>query len=144
MDLDPYERSFRHVSTHLLLRDVKEESVREALAQGRAYVAFDWMGDPTGFVFCAQHDEKHWPLGSEITWAPKLRLRAEALLPGTIKLLRNGQPFQTVKGRTLDVELTEAGVYRVEVWLSFVGEERPWILSNPIYVREAREAHRHR
>jgi hypothetical protein len=64
-------------------------------------------------------------------------LRAEAPLPGTIKVLRNGTLLTSVTGRTIDVAVSEPGVYRVEVWLSFVGEARPWILSNPIYVRPA-------
>ena len=30
---------------------------------------------------------------------------------------------------------TEPGVYRVEVWRSYLGRKRGWIFSNPIYVR---------
>src|SRR5262249_15747217 len=40
--LDPYENSLRHVGTHLLLKDLSEKAVWEALEAGRAYVAFDW------------------------------------------------------------------------------------------------------
>ena len=35
----------------------------------------------------------------------------------------------------IDVPVDKAGNYRVEVWLTLAGEARPWILSNPIYVR---------
>ena len=31
LDLDPYERSFHHVSTHLFLKELTEPAVREAL-----------------------------------------------------------------------------------------------------------------
>jgi hypothetical protein len=30
--------------------------------------------------------------------------------------------------------VTEAGVYRIEVWLEVGGEMRPWIYSNPIRI----------
>ena len=38
-------------------------------------------------------------------------------------------------GTSIDVPIDKPGVYRVEVWLTLAGEPRPWILSNPIYVR---------
>ncbi|HEX3725107.1 MAG TPA: PHP domain-containing protein [Pirellulales bacterium] len=135
LDLDPYERSFHHVSTHLLLNELTEDQVWEALKAGRAYVAFDWMADPTGFVFRADLADRSWPSGSQIPWESGLRLRAEAPLSGTIKLVRDGKMVLERAARDLDVPLDEPGIYRVEIWLTLAGEPRPWILSNPIYVR---------
>ncbi len=135
LDLDPYVRSFRHVSTHLLLAEVTPEDVWDALKNGRAYVAFDWLADPTGFVFKAVATEQHWPMGSEVPLCEGLRLRAEAPLAGQFKLIRDGQIVHEVAGSAIDVPLERQGVYRVEVWLTLAAEPRPWILSNPIYVR---------
>ncbi len=137
LDLDPYSRNFRHVSTHLLLREVNEVAVRQALKEGRAYVAFDWMADPTGFVFRADRLDNKWPMGSEVTGYHDLRLRAEAPLAGTMKLLRNGEVILEKKdAASIDVPADQPGNYRVEVWLALAGEPRPWVLSNPIYVRD--------
>jgi hypothetical protein len=135
LDLDPYARSFRHVSTHLLLNEVNENSVRQALADGRAYVAFDWLADPTGFVYRADQDNDTWPIGSEVPFTGGLRLRAEAPLEGRFKLIRNGETVLDKTGVGFDFLVNEPGVYRVEVWLTVAGEDRPWILTNPIYVR---------
>lgn len=135
LDLDPYPRSFHHVSTHLLMPTVDEESVWQALTAGRAYVAFDWLADPTGFVYRADAGEKNWPIGSEVTKQDGLRLRAEAPLEGRFKLVRNGEVIFDEHGTSLDFAVKEPGVYRAEVWLTLAGEDRPWILSNPIYVR---------
>lgn len=135
VDLDPYERSFRHVSTHLLLPELSEAEVRNALRAGRAYVSFDWLGDPSGFVFHAQRGDERFPLGSQIVDPAGLRLEAAAPLPGAVKLIRNGQVIHEEQGRSLAFDLTQPGVYRIEVWLNVAGEQRPWILSNPIYVR---------
>ncbi|MCI0335282.1 MAG: hypothetical protein L0228_18895 [Planctomycetes bacterium] len=135
VDLDPYVRSFRHVSTHILLQEVNEEEVRHALSVGRAYVAFDWLADPTGFVYRAEHDSNHWPMGSEVPFAEGLRLRAEAPLEGRFKLIRDGEMVLSETGSAVDFLVERPGVYRVEVWLKLAGEDRPWILTNPFYVR---------
>jgi hypothetical protein len=135
LDLDPYERSFRHVSTHLLLRELTEQDVWEALRAGRAYVAFDWIADPTGFVLRADRGAETWPMGSEVDLAEGLRLRAESPLDGAFKVVRNGEVILEQTTSAVDVAIDKPGNYRVEVWLTLAGEPRPWILSNPIYVR---------
>lgn len=135
LDLDPYERSLRHVSTHLLMKEQTEESVREALHAGRAYVSFDWIADPTGFTYQAERDDEIFPMGSEIASAKGLQLRAEAPLPGTFRLIRNGKELTTTRGRSFEYAVQEPGIYRLEVWLNLAGQPQIWILSNPIYVR---------
>lgn len=134
-DLDPYVRSFRHVSTHLLLPEVNEAEVRQALGEGRAYVAFDWLADPTGFVYQTRRGNDKWPIGSEVVFEDGLRLQAEATLEGHFKLIRDGKLVFEQDGAVLDYPLRAPGVYRVEVWLRVADEDRPWILTNPIYVR---------
>ncbi|MGD9721915.1 MAG: PHP domain-containing protein [Pirellulales bacterium] len=136
LDLDPYARSFRHVSTHLLLKEVTPETVWEALQASRAYVAFDWLADPTGFVLRADREPDTWPIGAEVSWAEGLKLRAEAPQAGTFKVVRNGEVIASQEGHTLELPVERDGVYRVEVWLTLAGEARPWILTNPIYVRK--------
>ena len=137
LDLDPYECSFRHVSTHLLLKEVTRDSVWEVLKAGRAYVAFDWMADPAGFVFRADRGGESWPIGGEVPGAQGVKLRCGAPLAGTFKLVRNGKVVAQENGSSFEQSIDEPGVYRVEVWLTLAGEPRPWILSNPIYVRPA-------
>jgi hypothetical protein len=105
LDLDPYVRSFRHVSTHLLLTEVSEASVRQALVDGRAYVAFDWIADPTGFVYRAERDAENWPIGSEISFAEDLHLRAEAPLEARFKLLRDGAVVLDESGPAIDFKV---------------------------------------
>jgi hypothetical protein len=135
LDLDPYVRSFRHVSTHLLLSQVNETEVRQALTAGRAYVAFDWLADPTGFVYRADSGTESWPIGSEVPFAQGLRLRAEAPLSGRFRLIRDRKVVLDQGAAAIDHPIDRAGIYRVEAWLDIAGEDRPWILTNPIYVR---------
>jgi hypothetical protein len=136
LDLDPYVRSFRHVSTHLLLSEVSESQAWQALTSGRAYVAFDWLADPTGFVYRAERGTGNWPMGSEVPLGTGLRLRAEAPLACHFKLVRHGEVVHEEVGTQFDYAVEKAGVYRAEAWLNVAGEDRPWILTNPIYVRQ--------
>jgi hypothetical protein len=53
---------------------------------------------------------------------------------GKIRLMRNGNVVHEETARDIRVPITEPGVYRAEVWLTIADEERPWILTNPIYV----------
>jgi hypothetical protein len=41
VDLDPYGRSFRGVSTHIFATDFNEPALRRALREGHAYVSHD-------------------------------------------------------------------------------------------------------
>jgi hypothetical protein len=136
LDFDPYERSMTFVATHLLLKDLNEASVRQALRQGHAFVAHDWLCDATGFAFIAERGGKRiGVMGDDVKLETGLKLRLAAPVAGTIKLFRNGQVVQESQSDKLDFPVTEAGIYRAEIWLTLDGEQRPWIYSNPIRVR---------
>jgi len=132
--LDPYESSLRHVGTHLLLPELSEPAVRDALRAGRAFVAFDWLADAAGFDFAAVTASSRFEMGSRVPFDAGLKLRAHAPLVARWKLLRNGRTVRESEGRTLEAPVTEGGNYRVEAWLRPAGEDHLWILSNPVYV----------
>lgn len=132
--LDPYENSLRHAGTHLLMNELTRAAVWEALEQGRAFVAFDWIADATGFDFVAHAAGQRHEMGSRFKLPPDLRLKGAAPLAGHWKLIRNGKLHAEGSGSTFEARVTEPGNYRVELWLDVAGRERVWILSNPLYV----------
>ena len=134
--LDPYESSLRHVGTHLLMKELTEEAVWDALNNGRAFVAFDWIASATGFDFVAMEGNMRHEMGSVIKFKPGLDLKGHAPLPGHWKLIRNGKCIYEADGRSLEFVLAEPGNYRVEVWQNLAGEDRIWVLSNPVYVTD--------
>ncbi len=135
LDFDPYERSMTFVATHILLRELTEPAVRQALRQGHAYVAHDWLCDATGFAFIAERNGKRiGVMGDEVKLEKGLKLRLAAPVAGMIKLFRNGLVVQEANADKLDFAVTEAGIYRAEIWLTLDGEQRPWIYSNPIKI----------
>lgn len=136
LDLDVYDRSMNYVNTHILTNRLDEKSVREALQQGHAYVAHNWLCDATGFAFIAEAKGKRVAvMGDEAKLVDGLKLQVETPVTSTLKLIRNGEVVTTLQGDRLAMVLKETGVYRVEAWLTLDGEMRPWIYSNPIYIR---------
>lgn len=135
LQLDPYENSLRHVGTHLLLGELSVAAVWDALQAGRAFVAFDWIADATGFDLAVHSGGQRHELGSRLPLAADLALHGRAPLPAHWKLIRSGTLLAESDGAEIQMHLTEPGNYRVELWLDVAGEPRPWILSNPFYVQ---------
>ncbi|HWX39887.1 MAG TPA: histidinol phosphatase [Blastocatellia bacterium] len=139
LDFDPYERSLRYVTTHILAKRLDEQAVRDALRQGHAYVAHDWLCDPTGFAFVVMNENSAGRadgiMGDEAKFASGLRIRAELPVAGILKLFCNGSVVRSLVGDRLEFQPGGPGVYRLEAWLRIDGEERPWIYSNPVYIR---------
>ena len=140
-DFDPYYISFHNCSTHILSEALNEDAVRDALLAGHAYVAHDWMCDPTGFQYVAYEGEPDAEKevaamqGDEVQHADGLTLYAEFPVSCHIRLLRDGEVIVDTNARSLAHEADTPGVYRIEGWLEVNTEDRVWIYSNPIYVR---------
>lgn len=138
--LDPYERSFRTVRTHVLINKDKalsRESLLEAISQGHCYISFDLFSDPKGFKFLVENSDKM--MGDEIARTSGLTLKAGAPLASRFVLLKNGVVVDQKAGLTADFPVDSAGSYRLEVYLDSLpapAKGHPWILSNPIYVVE--------
>jgi hypothetical protein len=141
--LDPYERSFQVVRTHVLVergRILNEENLLSALAVGHAYVSFDILCDASGFRFTATNGAEQKLMGDEITRTEAgIRFGVTTPVGSRIRIIRNGQTMSEAQGVSSHEWTTnEAGVYRVVCYLPQLPaplDSKPWIISNPIYVR---------
>jgi len=140
--LDPFERTFHIVRTHVLVEKDKpltRESLLEAIAQGHCYISFDLFADPQGFNFTAEKGPEQKIMGDEVALDSGLHLKVSAPLPCRFLLFKNGNVIeQKLDQRTTDFEIHERGVYRIETYLDSLprpANGKPWIISNPIYVR---------
>jgi hypothetical protein len=132
-----YRRSFRFIRTHVLCeerpsRDLEHdrEQVYGALRAGRCYIAVDAIAPARGFRFEADD----LAMGAEAP-AGRRTLRVRTPLPARLRLFRDGEEIAVAEGTLLDREVEEPGVYRVEALRRAKGQERTWILSNPVYLR---------
>jgi hypothetical protein len=115
--------------------------VRDAVRAGRVYVSHDWIADPTGFRFYVAGDggEPKELMGDEVEWRAGARLVAELSHPAHIRVLRDGVEVASVpRASRIDHTAEQPGVYRIEAFVEIGGETRPWIFSNPIYLRQSR------
>lgn len=141
--LDPYERSFQVVRNHVLLdksQPLDADTLLDALRRGHSFISFDLFGDATGFRFAAETTAEKRVMGDEIALAPEgVRLSVSVPVKSRVRFFRDGQVLHEERGATRkDLLVDRKGVYRVEVYLEqldgFIGD-RPWIISNPVYVR---------
>lgn len=136
IELDPYAVSFRLVRMHVLLEESKTleaASVVEAIRAGHCYLGFDFLGDTSGFIFEAESAGERKIQGDEITLGEGTKLRVQTPLPGRIVLFKDGVKVSDENGAaSREFAIAERGVYRVEAYLF---DQKPWIISNPIYVR---------
>jgi hypothetical protein len=139
LKFDNYAMVFRIVRTHVLLDknvELTQDSLLDALKEGHDYVSFDILSDPDGFMF----DAGDKIMGDEISLAENPTLKIRSPQRSRIVVLRDG----TKVSETRDAAETTfapkvAGAYRVELFLDSLGnpfDQLPWILSNPIYVRQ--------
>ena len=140
--VDPYERSFRLVRMHLLLRAgevLSTANLLQAFDAGHCFIGFDLFGDTTGFRFTATNGNEQKIQGDEISVGNGVTLSVAVPVSSRIVLLKDGVTFSDETGVSQkEYVVTEKGSYRVEVYLPQlpgpVGAQ-PWIISNPIYVR---------
>ncbi|HEX8847478.1 MAG TPA: hypothetical protein VF791_22735 [Pyrinomonadaceae bacterium] len=140
--LDPYERTFSVVRNHVLIEKeeaLTEETLLAALKSGHCYIAFDLFGDSTGFTFTAETSKGKRIMGDDVEFEDGIRLAVTTPVRARVLLIKDGQAIKDEDGTSRkEYTVTERGIYRVEVYLTQLGtlvKDKPWIISNPIYIR---------
>ena len=134
---DPYEVSFRNVSTHILARELTEPEIRASLREGRAYVSHDWLCDPSGFLYVANNNLGMYEMGDQVPMIPGTKLSARFPVAAHAKIIHRGKVVYETTGKELTYAPTAEGAYRLEAWLKADGEERPWIYANALFLQKA-------
>ena len=142
IQLDPYSTSFRLVRLHVLIdsgKTLDTAQLLNAIKAGHCFIGFDLFGDTSGFSFAVSTPTQTAIQGDEITLQSNTRLRIQTPVASRILLFRDGAVILNESGiTTKEFPVTKRGVYRVEVYLPEIERiigEKPWIISNPIYVR---------
>jgi hypothetical protein len=139
LKLDPYERSFHTVRTHVLIKRDKpltRESLLEAIAVGHCYISFDLFSDAKGFEFRGL--ESGTIMGDEAPLASNQKLTAKSPLPARFVLLKEGNALAQASGVSAEFAINVPGIYSIEAYLDSLpapAAGKPWVISNPIYVR---------
>jgi hypothetical protein len=142
-----YRPLFSLLQLHLLLQNplsadfkTAKRQVYECLQKGNFYNAIDAAAQATGFGFWAEKDERRGSMGDTIPSFPvTLKVKAPYPFAEEIYIIHNGQKVYHSAQKEISFEASDPGAYRIEVYLkdrSPLGQEIPWIVSNPIYLRK--------
>lgn len=144
-----YRPLFNFLRLHVILNaplssdfETARAQVFEALRSGRFYNSIHAAAWAEGFRFWGERGEEIIPMGGTALLKPaSLTLRVQAPFPFAkeIHLIQDGKSvFQSTED-AVSFEVKQPGVYRVEVYLkekSPLRKDIPWIVSNPIFIRE--------
>lgn len=141
IQVDPYELMLGMISTHIWIRKdqkLNQATIFEAIKAGRTYIAFEQLGDPTGFHFSAIETTETYRqelLTGSTAKAPKYITvtvpRSLDVSPPEIKFFRDNQPIAISAGNHTQIKDPLPGFWRVEIWKN----EKPWIISGQILVK---------
>ena len=138
-----YDASFAAFSTRVVLgtpltgnAGSDARSVMAALRAGRVFTGVDAVAAPAWVDFHATLGSAEVQMGEERPFVndSMLTVHSTAATGTTAVLLRNGAEVLTSLTGELQYRPSEPGAYRVE--LRHAGTRVPWVVTNPIYLRE--------
>jgi len=143
-----YKPLFSLLRLHLLLEkplssdfQTARKQVYDTLRKGKFYNAIEAVAEARGFRFWAKKKGKTTSMGKTLLFDSQITLLVRAPFPFAkeIHLIHNGKAILRSHKRNLTYKAEQAGTYRVEVYLkekSPLNNKVPWIISNPIFLRE--------
>lgn len=138
VEVFPYRWMFGTLTNYLLLDrplstdpNTAQHQVFGALAQGQSYFVNRLDGAAPAILFEARRNHERWPIGSspELGKHP-LTFVVDVGRNAHVQLIHNGQVLCSGV-RCLRQSIDQPGVYRLEGYHG----GRPWLYTNPIYVR---------
>ncbi|MES2802337.1 MAG: hypothetical protein V4654_07590 [Bdellovibrionota bacterium] len=146
-----YEMTFNIANQHVFLTseltgDISNDAQRilAALKRGHSYVAFDALGDPTGFETYITENRKKFFTGDDVAYTKNLRLYyklpAEPIPFYEVVLFKNGQRIDHLNTFEGLFSIDSPGVYRIQVRLSptfplpDATKWITWVYTNNFYV----------
>lgn len=146
-----YRSLFNFLRLHLLLQSPlsadfasASQQVYETLRKGDFYSSIHAAAQANGFRFWGEKEGATIPMGGTVLLDSPVTLHIKAPFPFAkeIHLFHDGKMTFRSAGENASYEATQAGAYRVEVFLrerSPLGKNIPWILSNPIFLKEVKK-----
>lgn len=132
------------INTHILTSspltgdpEADKGIVYDSLREGSCFIAHDGLSPAKGFRFHFEGEKEKGRLlmGQAGKFRPGV-LVIKSPRHGLIRAIKDGSPFKRGYGSGLSIRINKGGVYRAEVLRKTpIFGWRPWIFSNPIYLR---------
>ncbi|MFC1840583.1 CehA/McbA family metallohydrolase [Thermodesulfobacteriota bacterium] len=139
-----YDYLLNTVNIHIFLKrrihkDFKmaKQDIYDAMKEGRLFIANDKLCPAKGFkYYFISDDGSDLFIGEETSFSTAGNLVIELPHKGEIRIFRNGEKIASYRGMEAVYPVKQKGVYRVEVYRYVpVFGWRPWIFTNPVYLR---------
>ncbi|MCB4792229.1 MAG: CehA/McbA family metallohydrolase [Elusimicrobia bacterium] len=139
----PFDFAFSTIRTHLVLNEAlnndyerAKEQIYGAIKSFSLYVCQERWNKTGGFVFSIKNSKNSAYYGGEINILNE-DTKLEVLLPskGKIRVICNGGIIKEEVSKRIEIKIENAGIYRVEIYQKKLGFYKPWIYSNPIWVK---------
>ena len=132
------------ITTHILTPSplsgvfiTDKEIIYASLREGNCFIAHDGLCSAKGFrfYFSREKNKGRLEMGQGSKFSPG-ELVIKLPKYGLTRIIKDGSLFKRGYGSGLSIKIHEGGVYRVEVLRKTpIFGWRPWIFSNPIYLR---------
>lgn len=139
----PYSHHFLGINNHLLTTtaltgnfDKDKKIIYSAFQRGHLFIGYD-RPDPTfGFRFSAVTEREQGIMGDCLQYENGATLQINLPRTCQVHLIHNGSMIKRWNNEKLmTMAVTKPGAYRVEAYTNYLGKERGWIFSNPIYLK---------
>jgi len=138
----PFDKAFTFIRTHIIttepLSGNKEKDISlvfQSIRSGSCYVALDYFRNARGFDFGMRNSVKQALMGESLLLDNKTFLEVNLPCVAHCRIIKDGSVLAEERKKEVSMPITARGVYRVEAYLKSYGKYRPWIYSNPIYVK---------
>jgi hypothetical protein len=139
----PYKHYFESINTHIITPNplsgdlqTDRNMVYQALRNGNCFIGYDRPASTRGFRFTAQTNLGTAWMGDELILDGTATLQIRLPIETNCRLIKDGKPIKSWSHYQICTHIThEPGAYRVECTIPYLGKNRGWIYSNPIYLR---------
>ena len=140
----PYEWHYQTINNHLTLNeplsgdaDADIRQIVRAFNAGNFFIGYDLPMPTTGFRFYGSGATRQILMGEVTDLSTSITLQISLPSIARTVLYRNGVSVaEWGNNEKCTYFVTEPGVYRSQCYIRYLGKERNWIISNPIYIRE--------
>ena len=137
----PFDFAFKTVSTHILLKEklsgdieTAKRQIVNAIKSSALYIAQEKWNDAKGFEFNLQSGSISASSGESIKLEQNTTLTVKLPKKALIKIILNGKTLFSEVSGNLSKNITEKGIYRIEIYQKRCFFYKPWIFSNHIRV----------
>ncbi|MGB9749720.1 MAG: hypothetical protein ACPLWB_02645 [Caldisericia bacterium] len=136
IEVFPFKYFFNSIRTNIITdKMLNKETVYEEIKKGHVYISNNYLGDTKDFIFYIKRDNEKFIMGDELELKGNEKIIIKSPSKSLIKLIHNGKCIYQKIGKELILEKLNKGFYRVEIYKLHMFNYKPWIFSNPIYIR---------